>query len=95
MFTCHLHKMLSGNVVIFVEFSVLHWHFNLVLNSSVMIAQVAMRVYMFHGRQFRAPVMSSFFCSYELYDDITLDEVHPPFHPPMNPTNGESDSKRT
>ena len=47
---------------------------------------------MFHSRQFRAPVMSLFFCPHEPYVDVTLDDVHPRFHPPRYPTNGESDS---
>ena len=47
---------------------------------------------MFHGRQFHAPVMCSFFRSHEPYDDITLDDVCPPFHPPMYAIDGESDS---
>ena len=51
-----------------------------------------MRVYIFHSRQFRALVISLFFHSYEPYDDITLDDVHQPFHPLIYPTHGKSDS---
>ena len=36
--------------------------------------------------------MSPFFRPHELYDDITLDDMCPPFHPPMYPTDGESNS---
>ena len=79
-------------MMIFVELSALHWHFDPVLNASMMIARAAMRVYMFHGHQFHAFVMSLFFCLHEPYDDITLDDVCPPFHPPMYSTDGESDS---
>ena len=65
----------------------MHWHFDLVLT-----AQAVMRVYMFHSRQFRVPMMSSFFHPHERYDDITLDDIHPPFHPLRYLTDGESDS---
>ena len=84
--------MSLGSVVIFVEFPLLHWHFDPMLNASIMIARVAMRVYMFHGHQFHAPVLSLFFGPYEPYEDITLDDVHPLFHPLMYLTDGESDS---
>ena len=40
-------------MVIFIEPPDLHWHFDPVLNASVMVARVAMRVYMFHSREFR------------------------------------------
>ena len=62
------------------------------LNVSMLTAQAAMRVYMFHCRQFCAPVMSPFFRPHESYNDIILDDVCPPFHPPRYPTDGESDS---
>ena len=62
------------------------------LNASLMTIQAAMKVYMFHGGQFCEPVMSLFFRPYKLYEDITLDDVHPPFHPSMYPTNEESNS---
>ena len=51
-----------------------------------------MRVYMFHNREFRAPVMSSFFCSHQPFDDITLDDICLYFLLPRYPTDGESDS---
>ena len=57
-----------------------------------MVAQAAMKVYMFHNCQFCAPVMSPFFWSHEPFDDITLDDIHPPFHPPRYLTEGESNS---
>ena len=69
-------------VVIFIEFPVMHWHFDLVLNASMLTAQAAMRVYIFHSHQFHALVMSPFFNPHEAYDDITLDEVCSPFHLP-------------
>ena len=78
--------------MIFIEFPIMHWHFGPVLNASMMVARVVMRVYIFHSRQFCALIMSSFFCSHEPYDDVTLDDVHPAFHPSMYPTDGESDS---
>ena len=84
--------MSLGSVVIFVEFSVLYWYFDLVLNASMTTTRVAMRVYMFHDCQFHATVMSLFFHSHEPYDDITLDDVCPLFHPPTYPNNEESDS---
>ena len=51
-----------------------------------------MRVYMFHNREFRAPVMSSFFPPHQSFDDITLDDISPYFPPPRYLTDGESDS---
>ena len=36
--------------------------------------------------------MSPFFRPHDLYEDITLDDKRLPFHLPMYPTNGESDS---
>ena len=62
-----------SSAVIFIKFPVMHWHFNPVLNASVMVARAAMRVYMFHSRKFHAPVMSSFFFPLEPFDDVTLD----------------------
>ena len=47
---------------------------------------------MFHSHQFCAPVMSMFFRPHEPYDDITLDDIYSPFHPPRYPTDGESNS---
>ena len=78
--------------MIFIEFSVMHWHFDPVLNASLLTARAIMRVYMFHSHQFHAPVMSSFFCPHKPFEDITLDDVHPPFHPPRYPTGGDSNS---
>ena len=62
VFLCHLQRMSSGNIIIFVEFLVLHWHFDSMLNTSVMTARTTMRVYIFHSRQFRSLVLSLFFC---------------------------------
>ena len=56
------------------------------------MARAVIKVYMFHGRQFRLSVMSPFFCPHDLYEDITLDAVQPPFHPPMYPIDEEIDS---
>ena len=93
MFPCRLQRMLaSSTVVIFIELPMMHWHFDPMLNASVLTIQIAMRIYMFHSRQFHVPMMSPFFRPHKPYDDITLDNVHPPFHPPMYPTYGESNS---
>ena len=51
-----------------------------------------MRLYIFHNWQFHAPIMSPFFHLHEPYNDITLDDVCPPFHLPMYLTDGEFDS---
>ena len=90
MFPCHLQRMPSSNMIIYVEFSVLHWHFDLVLKASVMTVHAAIRVYMFHGHQFCSPVMSPFLCLHESYEDVALDDVRPPFHSLMYLINGES-----
>ena len=82
----------SGTVVIFIELSVMHWHFDLVLNASVVVARAAMRVYMFHSCEFRAPVMSPFFRPHQSFDDITLDDIRSYFPPPRYLIDGESDS---
>ena len=37
-------------------------------------------------------MMSPFFCPHELFEDITMDDVYPPFHPLRYPTDGDSDS---
>ena len=84
--------MPSGTVVIFIEFPIMHWHFNPVLNGSVMTARAAMKVYIFRNYQFCVSIMSLFFRLHEPYDDIALDDVHPPFHPLMYPTDKETDS---
>ena len=76
----------------YIEFPVLHWHFDPVLNASVMTAHATMRVYMFHGYQFCSPVVNPFFYPHYPHEDITLDDVWPPFHPLMYSTNGESNS---
>ena len=70
----------------------MHWHLNPMLNASMLTAQSAMRVYMFHNCQFHALVMGPFFHPHEPYDDVTLDDVCPPFHPPMYRIDGESNS---
>ena len=62
------------------------------LNASMMIARAVMEVYVFHSRQFHAPIMSSFFHPHEPHDDVTLDDVSPLFYPSMYPTNRKSDS---
>ena len=79
-------------VVIFIELPITYWHSDLVLNASVMVAQAAMRVYIFHSREFRALVISPFFRPHEPFKDITLDDVCPPLHPLRYLTDGESDS---
>ena len=73
------------------EFPIWYWHFDPVLNASVMTARATMRVYIFHGRQFHAPVMSPFFRPYKLFDDVTLDDIHPRFHLPRYLTDADSD----
>ena len=67
MFPCRLQRMPSSTVVIFIEFSVMHWHFNPVLNASVMAARTAMRVCIFHSCQFRAPVWAYFLPSWAIW----------------------------
>ena len=69
----------------------MHQHFNPMPNASVMVAQVAMRVYMFHSRQFRVLVISPFFHPHKPFDDITLDDICPPFRPLRYPTDGKFD----
>ena len=83
--------MPSGTVAIFIEFPVMHWHFDPMLNASVMVARATMRVYMFHSNQFHAPVINPFFRPHEPFDDVTLDDIRPPFHVLRYPTDGESD----
>ena len=83
---------MSGMVVIFVKFPVMHWHFDSVLNAFMLTAQATMRVYMFHSRQFCAPVMSPFFQPHKQFEDITTDDVRPPFHPPRYLMDGDSGS---
>ena len=82
----------SSTVVIFIELPVMHWHFDPMLNASVMVMRAAMRVYMFHSHKFHAPVMSSFFSPQQLFDDITLDDIRTYFPSPRYLTDGESDS---
>ena len=81
-----------GMVVIFIELLDLHWHFDPVLNASMLVAGVAIRLCMFHYREFCAPVMSSFFHPHQPFDDITLDDIHLYFLLPKYPTDGELDS---
>ena len=83
---------MSSTVVIFIELPDLHWHFDSVLNASVMVIQATMRVYMFHGRESFALVMSPFFHPHQPFDNITLDDIRPYFPPLRYPINGESDS---
>ena len=92
IFPCYFQRMPSGTVVIFIEFPVMHWHFDPMLNAFVMVAQVAIKVYMFHSCQFCAPFMSLIFHPHEPFDDVTLDDICPPFHPLRYLTDGESDS---
>ena len=92
-FSCRLQRMLaSGTVVIFIEFPVWHWHFDPVLNASMMSASAAMRVYIFHDHPFQVPVTSPFFLPHQPYGEVTLDDIRPYFQPPRYPTKGESDS---
>ena len=55
-----------------------------------MFANVAMRVYIFHGRPFRVPIMSPFFRPHQPYDEVTLDDIRPYFQLPRYPTDGET-----
>ena len=92
MFPCRLQRMALGNVIIYVEFLVWHQHFDSMPNASLLTAHSAERVYVFHGCQFPSPVMSPFFHPHEPYEDITLDDVRPPFLSPMQPTDREDKS---
>ena len=81
MFPCCLQRMpASGSMAIYIEFSIWHWHFNPMLNASVMTMRAGIRVYIFHSHQFRAPVMSPFFGPHEPFDDVILDDIHPHFY---------------
>ena len=62
------------------------------LNVFVLTARLAMKVYMFHDRQFCLSVTSPFFCPHDLYEDISMDAVQPPFYPLMYLADEESDS---
>ena len=62
------------------------------LIASMLTTYVVMMFYMLHSCQFRALVMSPLFHPYELFKDITLDDVHPPCHPLRYSTNREFDS---
>ena len=90
MFLCHLQRMLSGTVVIFIEFLAMHWNFDSMLNAFVMVARATMRVYMFCSYQFHAPFMSPFFRPHEPFNDVSLDDIRPPFHPLRYPLDGKS-----
>ena len=92
MFRRHLQRMASGSVVIYVEFPVQHWHFDPVLNASVLSACATTMVYVFHSCQFCSSVMSPFFSPHGLYEDISMNTVRAPFHSPMYPTDEEIDS---
>ena len=61
------------------------------LNTSVLTTKLAIRLHMFHSHRFHAPVMSPLFYPHEPYDDITLDDVRPPFHPLRYLIDGEFD----
>ena len=81
-----------GTVVIFIELLVMHSHFDPVLNATLMVTREAMRVYMFHSREFRAQVISPFFRPHKPFDDINLDDIRSYFPPLRYLTDGESDS---
>ena len=83
---------MSSMVVIFIEFPVWCWRFDLVLNASVMSVSIAMRVYIFHDRQFQTPVMSPFFRPHQPFGKVTLDDICPYFPLPSYPTDDETDS---
>ena len=70
-----------GNVNFYVEFPTCHWYFNPLLNATMLIARVVMRVYIFHDRHFSSSIISPFFCPHDPFDDITLAVVHPLFIP--------------
>ena len=70
---------MSGTTMIFIEFPILRWCFDPVLNASVMSASAAMRVYIFHDRPFQVPVMSPFFLLHQPYNEVTLDDICPYF----------------
>ena len=79
------------SVLIFVEFPTWHWHFDLVLNATMVTAHATMQVYIFHDHHFGASVMSLFFNPHNPFDDIALFVVHPPFHLPMYLSNAKMD----
>ena len=70
---------MMGSVVIYIEFPTWHWHFDPVLNATVLTVRVATKIYIFYDRQFHSSVMSPFFRPYDPYDGISLDTVQPPF----------------
>ena len=84
---------MSGRVVIFIEFLVWRWGFDSVLNASLLSANAAMRVYIFHDRPFHAPVITPFFRPHQPFGEVTLDDICPYFQPPIYPTkDDETDS---
>ena len=80
---------MSGTVVIFIEFPVWHWCFDLVLNALVMSASTVMEVYIFHDHPFQTPVMSLFFQPHQPFGEVTLDDIRPYFQPLKYPTDDE------
>ena len=78
MSPCHLQRTSMGSVLIYIEFPTWHWHFDPMLNATVLTTRVVIRIYIFHDYQFHSSVMSSFFYLHDPYNDITLDAVRPP-----------------
>ena len=70
-----------GSVVIFVEFPIWHWHFDPMLNATMVTAYAMIRVYIFH-HQFGALVMSPFFNPHNPYDASPCLLCIPFFIPP-------------
>ena len=81
-----------GSVIIYIEFPTWYWHFDPQLNATVLTVRTTMMVYIFHDHQFRSSIMSPFFYPHNLFYDITLAMVHPPFHPLMYPLDAKKDS---
>ena len=72
----------QGNVVIFVEFPTQHWHYDPMLNATMVTAHAMIMVYIFYD-QFGASMMSPFFSPHNPYDASPCLLCIPFFIPPF------------
>ena len=68
-----------GIVVIFDEFPMWEWHFDLVLDTILITAKATIRVYIFCRRSFWVSIISPHFILQDLYADIVMTKLTPIF----------------
>ena len=102
MFPCRPQMETMVSVMIFLEVHEWTWHYDLALNSLILLAHSSFRLYIFFQRPFSAPVVDRHFGLQYSFDDLPLYytySIHFPAHAPpassMETEPSEESSPRT